>query len=1098
MNTKENYKIVLNNPSSTFSYDNIDYINVISVDDINNLVNSVNDYIDILSGMQTEDFCQFVTDPYTYIETVTDCTFPRVKYFNDTTENIKVVKSDSTINNLPLSSTNFNLMVQNESNPITFVTSINGSTGNINGIQYIKINNEIYNYTESNQGVVNLRNLLTGNTYLKSINDCSGKLFLPSGVTYKDKTITCNSNGVLNLSNLVNSYLNVSNKTFNTLYVENVDENDPKSVINLKYFNDHRDSLRVNSYSIELSAENISNDQLTANIPVINDTNFVSYIYGIQDGEYKKIVGYDTNGQGNNSFEIDLYKKGIPLTFTLLEGVANATYTLKLYSEGQPGSVALQYSLNYSVYTNFPANGVTLKLGDVISLSGSGSSFSIDSANYYRFDIENATKFVCYGNVMSLVNWATEITTPNQFYGLFVNSKIVKAPELPATVLTQGCYSSMFYHCNNLVVPPILPATNLKECCYKNMFEGCISLSTIPILPAVTLAQGCYNEMFKDCTSLTMIPYYQLPATELNENCYKGMFENCTNITDGPLLPATTLVNNCYDNIFKNCTGLTAIHADLSLEDIIDNYTSGWLDGVSNATFYNTEAWNMCKQSNLECFYYNNTNILSNAIRIARSLQDTPLSFELISGATDGAFCFRSLQYNLSKKTYKNHYYSTKDDKSKVINMNTKFKYYNSSNYQLTGNVKKMDSDGWITQSFTWKTEGSNYTLTHDKYPFNDTTSGKNGLIFSLKSDYFSPGLNKDKTKIIFWRLCHNTKNCKFKIMGNIKSLIGGRDEVKPYQLFSLFSNISCGSNHYANGYVDAHQLILPSKVLGKDCYLGMFEGCNGLVNGPLDLPATTLEEECYARMFAGCTSLQRSPNIQAKNLATSCCREMFDECTELNLPPSINNINYTAKNCFNSMFNNCGNIKYYQDLNTTTIEQNSYIKMFDNCNDLLYPPSLNSKTVGMSGCSYMFEWCSKLTYIPPLLMNTLDSYCYKNMFNNCTHVAGKHVYLPASKLKTGCYQYMFRKVPISGIAVKFNAWSDNNMSTTNTSNWLNSVLSAGNFYCYPQLNTNNRGVHTVPLNWTVYKSIKGVNLTFRDTITVGDIQLFYLRKNNN
>lgn len=224
----------------------------------------------------------------------------------------------------------------------------------------------------------------------------------------------------------------------------------------------------------------------------------------------------------------------------------------------------------------------------------------------------------------------------------------------------------------------------------------------------------------------------------------------------------------------------------------------------------------------------------------------------------------------------------------------------------------------------------------------------------------------------------------------------------------------------------------------------------------------------------------------------------MFDECTELNLPPSINNINYTAKNCFNSMFNNCGNIKYYQDLNTTTIEQNSYIKMFDNCNDLLYPPSLNSKTVGMSGCSYMFEWCSKLTYIPPLLMNTLDSYCYKNMFNNCTHVAGKHVYLPASKLKTGCYQYMFRKVPISGIAVKFNAWSDNNMSTTNTSNWLNSVLSAGNFYCYPQLNTNNRGVHTVPLNWTVYKSIKGVNLTFRDTITVGDIQLFYLRKNNN
>ena len=116
------------------------------------------------------------------------------------------------------------------------------------------------------------------------------------------------------------------------------------------------------------------------------------------------------------------------------------------------------------------------------------------------------------------------------------------------------------------------------------MFEGCTKLITAPELPATTLADYCYEKMFYGCTSLTTAPK-ELPATTLANSCYLYMFGSCKNLTTAPELPATTLAYGCYYQMFSGCTGLNYIKCLAT--DISASYcTSNWLRGVaSTGTF---------------------------------------------------------------------------------------------------------------------------------------------------------------------------------------------------------------------------------------------------------------------------------------------------------------------------------------------------------------------------------------------------------------------------------------------------------------------------------------------------------------------------------
>ena len=167
-------------------------------------------------------------------------------------------------------------------------------------------------------------------------------------------------------------------------------------------------------------------------------------------------------------------------------------------------------------------------------------------------------------------------------------ASLTKAPLLPATTLSGGCYAAMFYFTasgqSQLVQPPTLPATALASQCYTVMFANCTSLTQAPTLSATTLSDQCYNGMFRGCTSLTQAP--SLPATTLVERCYNGMFLGCTSLTQTPVLPATRLADRCYSSMFNGCSSLNEVR--IAATDIsASNCLSSWLSGVSaTGNFY--------------------------------------------------------------------------------------------------------------------------------------------------------------------------------------------------------------------------------------------------------------------------------------------------------------------------------------------------------------------------------------------------------------------------------------------------------------------------------------------------------------------------------
>lgn len=235
-----------------------------------------------------------------------------------------------------------------------------------------------------------------------------------------------------------------------------------------------------------------------------------------------------------------------------------------------------EYSKDNVTWTSATSStSISANAGERVFFRASGLTAS-SSSGIGSFTISNGDCYVG-GNVMSMVYGAdfkgkTEITQTYQFYRLFYvssttstgNMRIIDASglALPATAMTNYCYSNMFYGCTSLVNAPALPATTLATYCYQSMFRGCTSLAKAPALPATTLATNCYQYMFFGCTSLT----------------------------NAPALPATTLVSYCYAYMFRGCTNLNYIKAMFTTTPS-STYTSNWVNGVSpTGTFVKNSA----------------------------------------------------------------------------------------------------------------------------------------------------------------------------------------------------------------------------------------------------------------------------------------------------------------------------------------------------------------------------------------------------------------------------------------------------------------------------------------------------------------------------
>ena len=182
----------------------------------------------------------------------------------------------------------------------------------------------------------------------------------------------------------------------------------------------------------------------------------------------------------------------------------------------------------------------------------------------------------------------------------------------------------------------------------------------------------------------------------------------------------------------------------------------------------------------------------------------------------------------------------------------------------------------------------------------------------------------------------HFTTTCNFNVSGNVMSLINPVHYTTMYNFNDYSERALEGLFSYCEGLIDASELILPARMVDKNCYLQMFNGCTSLVNAPRILPATLLGEYCYSDMFAGCTSLVSAPKLPAMNLADNCYSSMFNGCTSLvNAPelPATTLVTY----CYYSMFQGCSSLVKAPDLLAPVLEDSCYYNMFFSCTRLNY-----------------------------------------------------------------------------------------------------------------------------------------------------------------
>ena len=211
-----------------------------------------------------------------------------------------------------------------------------------------------------------------------------------------------------------------------------------------------------------------------------------SYTYNLIVGKNKVTIGGVTVAEwGPDKIDGGKAEEHIPyVTFT-----ADAAQTFKMNEHDYEIS-RLEYSVGGNEWATVKAGtGVTFggTNGDLRLRGKNTTGTAIGSVMYSTITFTNSdVPVACTGDIRTLLDWDnyTTVNTENaRFNYLFENcSALTSAPELPATILADGCYQGMFKGCTNLTVAPELPATTLAFCCYNEMFKGCTKLSTVTML----------------------------------------------------------------------------------------------------------------------------------------------------------------------------------------------------------------------------------------------------------------------------------------------------------------------------------------------------------------------------------------------------------------------------------------------------------------------------------------------------------------------------------------------------------------------------------------------------------------------------------------
>ena len=717
-------------------------------------------------------------------------------------------------------------------------------------------------------------------------------------------------------------------------------------------------------------------------------------------------------------------ESGIPSGWTV-ENVVTASKYLTFTSEGtttislscfSSNTPKLFYSYDKTNWTKWDYSALEFTSSSPLYLCGDNPGGFSSGLGTNQF-VDDGSNYGVSGDIMSLLDYDNdikEIPSIKCFSSLFYGCKLTEAPSLPATTLTEGCYSYMFRNCANLKVAPDLPATKLPELCYASMFTGCSGLQTAPEeIPASTLEKSCCEFMFQKCTSLKVAP--NLPATTLAIMCYRDMFDGCTSLTTAPEeLPATTLAESCYLSMFKGCYNLTTVPEELPATTLA---TSCYRNMFYECSKLQTAPVLPAAKLVESCYQsmFGSCTILNYVKCLAKNIDAELCTTNWLKGVnSSGTFVMAS---GMDKWTL--------DSESgipagwTVENVFTASKYLTftsegTTNLKLTdigGNKPKLYYSYDKTTWTEWDHNNITFTSSSPLYLCGDNTSG-----FNFTSSQYST---------------FSATGSLFDIDGSIMSLLD-----KDITL----AEIPCDS-----------------------CFIRLFNQCQ-LLHGAPDLPATTLKKSCYRSMFYYCTNLSEAPELPATIMAPSCYSSMFMNCTSLIEAPELKSTTL-ADACYEKMFSNCSNLVTPPVLAAEKMEYYCYAEMFKGTN-LTQAPCLPATDLAEGCYSAMFYNCESLTGAPDLIAMELKEKCYYAMFHNCKSLETAPE-LPASTLEKECYRLMF-----SGCSkLNYVKCLATNIEATNcTANWLDApIAQSGTFFKAATMNDwLTDSPSGIPQGWTV------------------------------
>lgn len=193
--------------------------------------------------------------------------------------------------------------------------------------------------------------------------------------------------------------------------------------------------------------------------------------------------------------------------FSTLEGDFCGSF---LYSKNGDDWVEFSNNFRLELKVNIGDN-IRVKSYDINrALKQEGSYVEINYANIYSqsaYHVKGSVMSLLYGddfkNKYSMIGFTlrelfcsfnheytnnlTRIETPNTF--------------LPATTISEDCYSLMFADCKNLMNAPMLPANTLAYNCYYSMFYGCENINYIKMLATDISAVDCLADWVEGVAS---------------------------------------------------------------------------------------------------------------------------------------------------------------------------------------------------------------------------------------------------------------------------------------------------------------------------------------------------------------------------------------------------------------------------------------------------------------------------------------------------------------------------------------------------------------------------------------------------------------------